>query len=245
MRKNYAVRNLFLTVQGEGARVGAKSLFVRLAGCNLWDGRPEHRSQGKGACARWCDTDFVKGEPLSLPELLARMEVLWPKREGEERWCVVTGGEPVLQMDLAFVEGLHAAGWRIALETNGTLDPMEAGARLLEGVDHVCCSPKRGGEVNLIRAHELKVVLPGDAERPWTEEELLGFFRRLTPDAAFVQPQDPIDPAFTETSFLGGQRPEDPLRGKYQENVRRCLDFVAAHPEWRLSLQTHKYLGVP
>ncbi|HZH02270.1 MAG TPA: hypothetical protein VEY30_00720 [Myxococcaceae bacterium] len=245
MRKAYSVRSMFLTVQGEGSRTGAKSLFVRLAGCNLWDGHPEHRASGKGACARWCDTDFAQGEPMPLAKLLDSMNALSPRTGSESRWCVITGGEPTLQMDLALVEGLHREGWSVALETNGTLDPVSEGTRVLDQVDHICCSPKRGGEVVIRHAHELKVVLPGDALQPWTEGELLSFYEKLHPDAAFVQPQDAIDPSRTETSFLGGQRPEAEMREVYQGNVRRCLDFVYAHPAWRLSLQTHKYLGVP
>jgi 7-carboxy-7-deazaguanine synthase len=245
MGKRYAIRNLFLTLQGEGARTGARSLFVRFAGCNLWDGRPEHRQLGRGSCARWCDTDFVRGEQVSVENLLEQMESLWPQQDREPRWCVVTGGEPTLQLDASFVDRLHAAGWLIALETNGTIDPVDQGRRVLAEVDHLCCSPKRGGEVVIPSAHELKVVLPGDPLTPWSDNELLALRERLQPEHAFVQPQDAIDVATTEKSFLGGQKTDAAAGELYLAHVDRCIRFVHSHPTWRLSLQTHKYLRIP
>jgi organic radical activating enzyme len=114
----YSVREVFDTLQGEGGRAGARSVFVRFTGCNLWSGLPDKRSLGRGACAAWCDTNFVSGEKMTAMELEYRMSLEWPKgpdqvgRRG--RWCVITGGEPTLQLDEELVDLLHAEGWYIA-----------------------------------------------------------------------------------------------------------------------------------
>jgi organic radical activating enzyme len=241
----YSIKDVFLTVQGEGSRAGEQSVFVRFSGCNLWDGIPEHRHLGKGACARWCDTDFAHGQQTELKKLLHVMDALWPKPlSGGMRWCVLTGGEPLLQVESVLLLRLRDAGWRIAIETNGSVVPKFE----MEQVDLLTCSPKRGSTVVLPFCDELKVVLPGDAESAWTDAELLELADRLTaPAGCFVNPQDPIDPSKVQSTFLHpapGALP-GPTQGEaFKANVQRCLEFVRANPEWRVGVQMHKYLQV-
>lgn len=220
----YSVREVFLTLQGEGSRAGTKAVFVRFAGCNLWDGHPEHRDRGAGPCARWCDTDFFRGEKLELHELIERMDRLWPANPDVIRWCVLTGGEPSLQVDEALVAALDAAQWAVAVETNGTVD----NPAVLR-CDHVCLSPKRGTVWNKIKtADEVKVVLPGAAtgEQGWRVDELADIEKFAENHGAYlyVQPQDGPDAA---------------------EHLRACVEWVQSHPRWRLSLQQHKLIGLP
>jgi len=240
----YVVKEIFDTVQGEGLRAGARSVFVRFAGCNLWNGRPDDRSKGTGACARWCDTDFVGGEKLDVAALLARMDAQWkpPESEDDERWCVLTGGEPMLQVDWPLVDALITAGWRIAVETNGTLDPDDG--KLLDVIDHLTVSPKVGGDLVRKCGTELKVVLPGAAgSNGWSDADLDELARDGTWDALYVQPQDPILSTRVGASFLHGSLLG--ARDEYRANVERCLRWVRARPAWRLSLQLHKTIGIP
>ncbi len=237
--KTYAVKDIFDTLQGEGARAGARSVFVRFAGCNLWDGRPEHRHLGHGACARWCDTSFVGGDLLTSQQILDRMGQAWPL--GETRWCVLTGGEPLLQVDADLCRALRDNGWRIAVETNGSV-PLKPGVEPL--VSHLAVSPKRGAEVVLAYCDELKAVLPGDAAEPWTHEELHALANRLSPLDCFVQPQDPIDPAHVQVSLLlsNGLVPD---AARYSDNLKACMALIKEHPYWRLGVQLHKMVGLP
>jgi 7-carboxy-7-deazaguanine synthase len=252
LARSYAIKEIFLTLQGEGARTGAKSLFVRFAGCNLWSGEPSHRAQGRGPCARWCDTDFIHGTKIELDDLCARMHAAWPSSAREQRWCVLTGGEPGLQIDPELVDALHRERWSIAVETNGTID-----SDALRRCDHVCLSPKRGTEWHsLAVAHEVKVILPGAVagEQGWTDEELEALETRalaLDPGPElFVQPQDPIaGEAVLEQTLLKHDRGAAPphldgLRAAYQQHLERCIAWVMKHPRWRLSAQMHKYIGV-
>ena len=248
----YAIKEVFNTLQGEGSRVGQRSVFVRFSGCNLWDGRPLNREDGAGACALWCDTDFFKGRVLELEELLEKMDVAWTPTGGE-RWCVLSGGEPLLQVDAALLDALHDAGWKIAIETNGTIDP---GVLIRGRLDHICVSPKRGTlPTKLLEAHELKVVLPGCApDRPaegWTEEQLLELASAGHWGRMFVQPQDPIiDPTIVELTAL---KPSDAVDSEtldivaaaYAHHLQRCIEWVMRHPAWALSFQAHKYLSLP
>ncbi len=227
-RTRYVVREIFDTLQGEGARAGSRAVFVRFAGCNLWDGLEKHRARGQGACARWCDTDFAHGDGRTVEALLAEMGSLWPEAPGEPRWAVLTGGEPTLQVDAALIDALHAAGWSLAMETNGTVDP-EGGA-LLDRIDHLCVSPKIGGELKRLRAHELKVVVPGvspgneAAFGPgWDRESLLELAARGRWDRWFVQPMDDANRA---------------------AHIEGAVQLVRSLPGWRLSLQTHKWIGL-
>lgn len=200
----YTVKEVFFSLQGEGARVGTPCVFVRFAGCNLWSGREADRAQ---AVCRFCDTDFVGGERYRSADQLAAVarSVAGPGCE----WVVCTGGEPLLQLDRAAVDALHRYGFRIALETNGTL-PM------LEGIDWVCVSPKARARLVVERGDEIKVVYP-QADQDLTLLGDLDFAHR------FLQPMD-------------GPR----VREHTAAAIRYCLE----HPRWRLSLQTHKLVGI-
>ena len=241
----YAVRSVFSTLQGEGARAGTRAVFVRLAGCNAWNGRPADRHLGKGACAAWCDTDFFKGESLSVAEIAAKMDAVWPL-SGKPRWCVITGGEPLLQLDPELIAGLHSRGWKIAVETNGSLD-VEA----VREVDWITVSPKRGLPCLIREAHELKVVLPGGGGElsGWSDQELAELAANGRYQYQFVQPQDPINPVAVESSYLhslsGESSPLRNLESAYAANLKRCIDFVTTNPDWRLGVQIHKYVQLP
>jgi 7-carboxy-7-deazaguanine synthase (Cx14CxxC type) len=208
----YSVKELFFTLQGEGARAGRASVFVRFAGCNLWNGREEDRATAQ---CRFCDTDFVGtdgeggGKHVDADSLADAALAAWGDRGGK-RYAVLTGGEPMLQVDDALVDALHARHFEIAIETNGTL-PVHP------GIDWVCVSPKARGELVQTRGHELKLVFPQEGAEP---ERYAG----LQFEHFFLQPMD------------------DLLRLK---NTQRCVDYCRANPEWRLSLQTHKLLGIP
>ena len=208
---SYAVKEMFLTLQGEGANAGARAVFVRFAGCNLWSGREQDRAT---AVCRFCDTDFVGTDGLGggkfadAGNLVAAVADHWGAGN-ERRLVVVTGGEPMLQVDDAFVDALHAAGFRIAIESNGTL-PVHP------GIDWVCISPKAGSEVVQRTGDELKLVWP-QAGIDLDELEGWDFAHHL------LQPLD--DPAA-------------------DANRDTCVATVLERPRWRLSLQTHKLLGL-
>lgn len=215
----YKLKESFLTLQGEGGQAGRLSVFLRFTGCNNWTGRAQDREKGPADCARWCDTDFVGtdgdgGGDYTLDGLIERVTALWPTQTGCSPYVVLTGGEPALQVDAALIEGLHAAGMIIAIETNGSLP-------LPDGIDWVCVSPKRllNGEpqpLAVTRGQELKLVMPQPGfDR--TDLESLDFTHFL------VQPMD------------------GPMAA---ENLAFCMDWVRQYPRWRLSLQTHKLLGI-
>jgi 7-carboxy-7-deazaguanine synthase len=209
----YTVKELFYTLQGEGANVGRAAVFCRFAGCNLWTGREEDRAE---AICQFCDTDFVgvgpDGGKFAEPAALARaVASLWPspQRDGSRRLVVCTGGEPLLQLDEPLVDALHAEEFEVAVESNGTR-PAPA------GLDWVCVSPKARAPLVLTRGDELKLVYPQDGAEPERYEHL----------------------AFTHF-FL------QPMDGPHiEENTRRALEYCLTHPRWRLSLQTHKLLGI-
>lgn len=208
---SYAVKEVFLTLQGEGANAGARAVFVRFAGCNLWTGREADRAS---AVCKFCDTDFVGmdgtgGGRFADADALADAVALEWGEGADKRFVVLTGGEPMLQVDAALVNALHARGFRIAIETNGTL-PVEP------GIDWVCVSPKAGSDVVQTRGDELKLVWP----QPGT-------------DVAAIEGWD-------FANFL--IQPMDDARG--DANVRAAIDFAMARPKWRLTLQTHKMLGL-
>ena len=212
---SYHVKELFLTLQGEGAQTGRRAVFCRFAGCNLWTGREQDRAK---AVCQFCDTDFVGtdgsgGGKFETAADLARVaKELWDVgSDGSARpYIVCTGGEPLLQLDEALIESFHDAGFEVAVETNGTV---EAPA----GIDWICMSPKAGTEIVLRRGNELKLVYPQDGASP--EEFEHWDFERF-----FLQPMDGPD---------------------RETNTARAVEFCMAHPKWRLSLQTHKYLGIP
>lgn len=245
--KNYSLKEIFLTVQGEGSRAGALSVFVRFAGCNLWDGNPEHRAQGKGACAKWCDTDFAKGSPFSLDALIQSMNQAWTPESQTTKWCVLTGGEPALQIDDALIDALKANGWSIAVETNGSIANTS-----FKKIDLLTVSPKRFAPIALPmekpKGIELKVVLPGDENNPWAPDDVLKLAVQTNANFVYVQPQDPINPKLVQSSYLhpsiGSGDDLGMFEEQYARNVKRCFDFVASYPHARISGQLHKTLNL-
>jgi 7-carboxy-7-deazaguanine synthase len=208
----YAVKECFLTLQGEGVQSGSRAVFLRFAGCNLWSGREQDRAT---ADCRFCDTDFVGtdgeggGKFGSAEELAAHVNAIWSGGE-ERRLVVVTGGEPMLQLDEALVAALHGRGFRIAAESNGTL-PATA------GIDWLCVSPKAGTEVVQRQGDELKLVWPQESIDP-AELESWAF------DHFLVQPMD---------------------CERRDEAVQAAIALAMDRPKWRLSLQSHKLVGLP
>ena len=210
----YAVKEIFYTLQGEGANAGRPAVFCRFAGCNLWSGREADRAE---AVCEFCDTDFVGtdgpgGGKFRTPgELEAAVAAVWPTGDPLARPLVVcTGGEPLLQLDLPLIEALHSAGFEIAVETNGTVVPPP-------GIDWLCVSPKAEAPLLVTTGDELKLVYPQAGAEP---ERYAGLaFRHF-----FLQPMD------------------GPAR---EANTRAALQYCLTHPRWRLSLQTHKLLGIP
>ncbi|MGN6596913.1 7-carboxy-7-deazaguanine synthase [Sphingopyxis terrae] len=207
----YAVKEIFLTLQGEGAQAGRRAVFCRFAGCNLWTGREQDRAR---AICKFCDTDFVGtdgtlgGKYADAAALAERIGETWGAAQGD-RYVVLTGGEPMLQVDDPLIEALHGEGFTVAIESNGTL-PVP---RL---IDWICISPKAGSELVQTSGDELKLVWP----QPGSDVERLAqldFAHRL------IQPLDDTNAA---------------------DNVRHCIDLVMRDPRWRLSLQTHKTLGL-
>jgi 7-carboxy-7-deazaguanine synthase len=211
---SYAVKEIFYTLQGEGANAGRPAVFCRFAGCNLWTGRETDRA---AAVCRFCDTDFVGtdgpggGKFASAGELASAVAATWPPGDPLARPLVVcTGGEPLLQLDPPLIAALHEAGFEIAVETNGTVSPPA-------GIDWLCVSPKAEAPLVVRRGDELKLVYPQEGAEPERFAELE--FRHF-----FLQPMD------------------GPAR---EANTRAALHYCLAHPRWRLSLQTHKLLGIP
>ena len=208
---SYAVKEIFLTLQGEGGQAGRPAVFCRFAGCNLWSGREQDRA---AAVCNFCDTDFVGldgpggGRFADAEALAGAVEAAW--RGGPaDRLVVLTGGEPLLQLDGALIDALHGRGFSLALETNGTLP-------VPPGVDWICVSPKAQAPVVQTAGHELKLVYPQPGVDP-ARFEGLQFERFL------LQPMD------------------GPRRA---ENTEAAIAYCLAHPRWRLSVQTHKYLGI-
>jgi 7-carboxy-7-deazaguanine synthase (Cx14CxxC type) len=208
----YTVKELYFTLQGEGFHTGRPAVFLRFAGCNLWSGREADR--GTAVC-RFCDTDFVGtdgsgGGRYQADDLASRVAATWDPAVREERFVVCTGGEPLLQLDQSLVAALHARGFTVAIETNGTIP-------VPDGVDWVCVSPKAGADLVVTSGDELKLVHPqagADPER----------YRPLAFRHFFLQPMD----------------------GPHREgNTDLVRAYARTHPGWKVSLQTHKLLGIP
>ena len=207
----YTVKEIFYTLQGEGANAGRAAVFCRFSGCNLWSGREEDRSR---AVCKFCDTDFVGvgpdggrfEQPDELAEAVARA---WRGDDDTERFVVCTGGEPLLQLDEPLIDALHSQGFTIAIETNGTR-PAPA------SIDWICVSPKAGAPLVQRSGNELKLVYPQPDAPPEN-------FEKLSFENFFLQPMDGRETA---------------------ENTRLAVDYCMTHPRWRLSVQTHKILGV-
>ena len=208
----YTVKEIFYTLQGEGGQAGRAAVFCRFAGCNLWTGREEDRSK---AVCQFCDTDFIGtdgpgGGKFTTAEALAQAVLhQWPTDAKGKPLVVCTGGEPLLQLDQALVDALHAVGFEVAVETNGTqLAP--------NGLDWICVSPKANAEVILTKGTELKLVFPQPTAMP---EQ----FVHLEFEHFFLQPMD----------VLEGKR-----------NTQKTVEYCLKHPQWRLSIQTHKVVGI-
>jgi 7-carboxy-7-deazaguanine synthase len=209
---SYAVKELFLTLQGEGAHTGRRAVFCRFAGCNLWSGREQDRAS---AVCRFCDTDFIGtdgpggGKFASAIDLANAAAAHWGDSR-DHRYIVCTGGEPLLQIDAALIDALHDEGFTIAIETNGTL-PVPA------GIDWVCVSPKAQATTVQRQGSELKLVYPQTGGEPdrYAHWDFTHFF---------LQPMDGPD---------------------REANTQAAIAYCLAHPQWRLSLQTHKLTGLP
>ena len=207
---SYAVKEVFLTLQGEGMQAGRRAVFLRFAGCNLWSGLERDRASAQ---CTFCDTDFVgldgeNGGRYEPDELARTVEALWG--DGEQRLVVITGGEPMLQLDEALIAALHARRFEVAVETNGTLAAPP-------GLDWICVSPKAGTEVVQRSGSELKLVWPQQGIDP---DELAGWQF----DHFLIQPMDCADG---------------------EAATAAAIDYVLRNPRWRLSLQSHKLLGLP
>jgi 7-carboxy-7-deazaguanine synthase (Cx14CxxC type) len=213
MSRAYTVKEIFYTLQGEGANAGRAAVFLRFSGCNLWSGREEDRDT---ATCTFCDTDFVGAGPdggkFAEAAALARAVVArwpWKQMRGARPLVVCTGGEPLLQLDDELIAALHDAGFEIAIETNGTQEAPR-------GIDWICVSPKADAPLALTAGNELKLVFPQSSAMPERFEQL--DFRYF-----FLQPMD------------GPQR---------EQNTQLAVEYCLAHPRWRLSMQTHKLLGL-
>ena len=208
----YAVKEIFATLQGEGARAGQAAVFCRFAGCNLWSGREEDRD---GAECPFCDTDFVGldgkggGRFATAAALADAIEAAW-LGGAHDRYAVLTGGEPLLQLDGGLLDAIHRLGFKVAVETNGTIDAPA-------GIDWITVSPKAGARLRQRSGSELKLVFPQPGLDP-ASLEILAFEHR------WLQPMD------------GPQR---------LANTEAAVAYCLAHPQWRLSLQTHKLIGIP
>ncbi len=215
----YSVNELFATLQGEGAQAGRAAIFCRFAGCNLWSGREEDRST---AICQFCDTDFVGTDGVgggkfdSADHLANAIEAAWLETMGTERYryVVMTGGEPLLQLDAPLIEALHYRYFEIAIETNGTI-------KIPNGIDWVCLSPKANAELVVKQADEIKLVVPQTEHQPI--EITLHRFEGMDFRHRYLQPMD------------GPQ---------LRENTAYAVELCQKHPLWRLSVQTHKMIGI-
>ena len=213
---SYKVKEIYYTLQGEGAMTGRPAVFCRFSGCNLWSGREQDRAK---AICKFCDTNFwgtdgVNGGTFKSAKALAeKVKSLWPKKMKSSSkgkpYVVCTGGEPALQLDQKMVNAFHKAGFEVAIETNGTKP-------LPEGIDWICMSPKANTEIIITKGNELKLVHPQKGIKPKD-------FEKLDYDEFFLQPMD------------------SPTQAK---NIKTCLDYCMKNPKWRLSLQTHKILDI-
>lgn len=208
----YKIKEIYYTLQGEGAHTGRPAVFCRFTGCNLWSGREEDRHK---AICQFCDTDFwgtdgVLGGQYTAEDLARQVMDCWPKAQGGRPYVVCTGGEPLLQLDETLITAFHQLGLEVGVETNGTILPPE-------GLDWICVSPKAGSELKIRQANEIKLVYPQAGAEP--EKYTAMAFEQF-----FLQPMDGPDA---------------------ERNTQLTLQYCLAHPQWRLSLQTHKLLNIP
>jgi len=211
----YAVKEIFYSLQGEGAHAGRPAIFCRFSGCNLWSGQEKHRAN---AICQFCDTDFVGtngdggGSFTSTASLVAQVKSYWPQSISDQThpYVVCTGGEPLLQLDTDLIEAFHAEGMEVAIETNGTLP-------VPKGVDWVCVSPKSGSTLLVEEGDEIKLVYPQKGHHP-------SDFVHLKFNYFFLQPM---------------------FDDQENNNLEATVEYCLSHPRWSLSLQTHKLLGLP
>jgi len=208
----YKIKEIYFTLQGEGFHTGRSSIFIRFSGCNLWSGNEKDRDK---AICNWCDTDFVgtdgpNGGKYSVNQIQDTLLKLWPNNNFDKPYVICTGGEPLLQLDNKLIKGIHAIGFEIGLETNGSLLPPP-------GIDWVCVSPKANTNLILKKGNELKFVFPQNKVNPKKYE-------KLNFDYFFIQPMDGIN---------------------QKENIKKSKKFIMKNPQWGLSLQTHKIIGIP
>ena len=208
----YSIKEIFYTLQGEGANAGRAAIFCRFTGCNLWSGREKDRDR---AICKFCDTDFVGtdgtmgGQYKTAEALVEAMQGLWPDNQKKNKFVVLTGGEPLLQVDSSLIKQLHEHDFEVAVETNGTIP-------LPIGIDWVCVSPKQGAKLRVTKGNEIKIVYPQIGLR-------LVEFENMSFDHFFLQPMDNVD-------RVG--------------NTNLCVNACLENPKWRLSVQTHKEIGI-
>jgi len=215
----YTVKELFPTLQGEGTHSGRAAVFCRFAGCNLWSGREEDRAN---AVCKFCDTDFIGSDGFgggkfeNAPLLAEAIESAWNSTSAgpQQRYVVFTGGEPLLQLDEVLIFALHRKGFEVAIETNGTI-------KVPKGVDWVCVSPKAGSELIVLQADELKLVVPQPDHSAL--ENLLARFEKMDYRHRYLQPMDGPD---------------------LKSNTELAVGLCQQRPLWRLSLQSHKLIGI-
>jgi 7-carboxy-7-deazaguanine synthase (Cx14CxxC type) len=215
----YTVKEIFPTLQGEGAHAGRAAVFCRFAGCNLWSGREEDRAT---AICQFCDTDFVGSDGLgggkfeAANDLANAIELAWKSTSAgpQQRYVVFTGGEPLLQLDEVLIKALHKKGFEVAIETNGTL-------KVPKGVDWVCVSPKAGAELIVLQANEMKLVVPQNGHE--SLEQLMGRFEKMDYRNRFLQPMDGPN---------------------LKSNTELAVGLCQKRPLWRLSIQSHKLIGI-
>ena len=207
----YKIKEIYYTLQGEGAHAGRPAIFCRFTGCNLWSGREEDRHK---AICKFCDTDFwgmdgENGGKYTASELAEKVAESWPETSTEKKYVVCTGGEPLLQLDEKLIQAFHKQNIEVGIETNGTI-------AIPEGIDWVCMSPKEGAEVVVKKGDELKLVYPQGNMNP-RDWEHLDF------DHFFLQPMDDFE---------------------QDANIQSCIVYCLDHPKWKLSIQTHKLVGL-
>ncbi|WP_353426933.1 7-carboxy-7-deazaguanine synthase [Polynucleobacter sp. MWH-UH19D] len=215
----YTVKELFPTLQGEGAHAGRAAVFCRFAGCNLWSGREEDRAS---AVCQFCDTDFVGSDGIgggkfdNAQDLASAIEQSWKSTSAgpQQRYVVFTGGEPLLQLDESLISALHQRGFEVAIETNGTI-------KVPKGVDWVCVSPKAGSELIVLQANELKLVVPQVGHDAL--ENVMSRFEKMDYRNRFLQPMDGPN---------------------VKSNTELAVGLCQKRPLWRLSIQSHKLIGI-
>jgi 7-carboxy-7-deazaguanine synthase (Cx14CxxC type) len=215
----YTVKELFPTLQGEGAHAGRAAVFCRFAGCNLWSGREEDRAS---AVCQFCDTDFVGSDGIgggkfnTAQDLVTAIEGAWKSTSAgpQQRYVVFTGGEPLLQLDEDLVDALHQKDFEVAIETNGTI-------KVPKGVDWVCVSPKAGSDLIVLQANELKLVVPQAGHD--SLEKLMSRFEKMDYRNRFLQPMDGPN---------------------LRSNTELAVALCQKRPLWRLSIQSHKLIGI-